>query len=221
MQYLHRSTDESVQIQLWFDLNGLIRCRNTHSVQADRATTIPTNISPFRKLLIVYRIVNCVPGVPLWYTSSSLLKLSHSFDRKGIWCKVIVLTITTLYYPEQLVWAGLLYNLTVTKFTSVRTSSGILHHTAVKTIKVMSSHWLSNGECILVNASNSIYYHPCLLVGCIGSDHSSILCPCDSGSRSTSGGAGEGLGLSVKCKLSDVGGTCMPDRTEIRGVMSI
>ena len=45
-------------------------------------------------------------------------------------------------------------------------------------------------------------------MGCIGSDHSSILCPGDSGSRSTSGGAGEGPRLSVKCKLSDIGGTC-------------
>ena len=50
-------------------------------------------------------------------------------------------------------------------------------------------------------------------MGCIGSDHSSILCPGDSGSRSTSGGAGEDPGLYVKCKVSDVGGTYMSKNT--------
>jgi len=62
---------------------------------------------------------------------------------------------------------------------------------------------------VLVNAFNTIYYHLCLLVGCTGSDHSSILCPGDSGSRSTSGGAVEGPGLSLKCKLTDIGSICM------------
>ena len=52
-------------------------------------------------------------------------------------------------------------------------------------------------------------HHPYMLVGCTGSDHSSILCPGDSGSRSTSGGAGEGPGLFVKCNFSDIGWTCM------------
>lgn len=73
----------------------------------------------------------------------------------------------------------------------------------------MFSHWLSNSEDVLVNASGSIHYYLCLLVGSIGCYHNLIFPP-GGGSYSSSnmGGAGESPGLSVKFELNDTGYTC-------------
>ena len=68
----------------------------------------------------------------------------------------------------------------------------ILHSAAVCAQDVR--YTLVNGEHSLIGSCHRISHHLCLLVCCVERYHSSILPPCDSGSRPTSGGRGEGPG---------------------------